>query len=240
MTQRASIRYEVHQLKLIVLQYERRGFIHRVDFGLQESRYRFDAVFESPEDGHLVFVELLSKRRRADVNESRVAALEQAARAFPDAEVDFRYVDSDVEPYAEFSSARSLPVANRNLAGVLKQRLPNSKGVASSNLDLLGLWYLHALTLREFASFLNESDARSDNVLDIYNRLLSREILSAPEQIEDGVDLDLFQIHEAVLAAVQGAIIEKRYPNELRAHVKCVRRQVSKLTKSKKKSQTIG
>lgn len=232
-------RYEALQLRLIVRDYLNQGFVvSREDARIN---VRFDAVVYRESDNQLVFIELLNSRRPVNINEDRVRALERAAQAYPHAKIDLRYIDVEAAPYGALLGQGARPANGDDFRSILKQRLPTPKGNSISNVGLLlELWAIHALALRTVAWAVERPRAATESVLDAYNNLLRRGVLEAPEQIDDTVTLDLFQIHDAVLAATQGAIVEARYPNELRKHIQSVRKQLRKKSEQLKRWNLIS
>lgn len=231
-TRQTSRRYEELQLQLIVQEYERQKFDVVLDYRIPKMKYIFDARAERKSDGKVVFIELLNSHKEDNMRQGRVTALEQAARAFPDATIDFRYLDREAAPYHALVEQGARPAKSEDLAKLLTRKLPSKKSSPiESSFTLLELWCLHVLTLRAFASSRPNFDVEAESVLDVYNLLLQHGFVNAPEQKVNGIELDLFQIHEAVLSATQGAIVEATFADQLRKHVKSVRRQIRRTQK---------
>lgn len=230
-TRRASLRYEELQLDLIVQEYRSQGFEIDRNFSVANSNYTFDAVAKKTPEGKIIFIELLNRDRAASENEVRIAALNSAAKEYPKAEVDFRYLDTQVAPYVALMEQGSRRAQRSDLATLLKRKLPpKPKSELEGSISLLELWCLHTLTIRAYAATLPHPLSEEENVLDLYNHYLRLDVFVQPEQSEQGVEFDLFQIHEAVMSATQGAVVEVEYSNQLREHVKSLRRRLRRLT----------
>ena len=104
------------------------------------------------------------------------------------------------------------------------------------------IWALHTATIRSYGSIIDllTDPPRRLGALEIYNNLLRFELLYPPEELIAGVDLNLFDLHEAVLAIAEGALVNDRYLDNLMKHFKSVRQQVRKRLKPMPKNGPIG
>ena len=226
-TREGRERYESQQLLLIAEEYRRQGFSVLTEVALPGSQARLDIVARRASDDMHVIVELLSAARAEASGDARVEILQRAAMVYPSARVELRYLDEQAAPYTALLSRTARAPRMEDLWKALKRRLPSKKtDELSRNSQLLELWAVHALTIRAVALAMSDPLLTSENVLDVYNALLRHQILLPPEAEGKSVTLSLFQIHEAVLAATQGAIVDLTFVTELRLHVQSVRQQV--------------
>lgn len=222
--------YDRYQLELILREYESRGFevLQEAQAGLENMR--FDAIAKNRESGRLVVVELINKAQSRTRASERINVLRRFSEIYPDALVDFRYIDVEVfrirwwqETVGEdrFASIRD----------ILNQRLPRrSASEVGRSMYFMQIWVLHTEIIRAYGHFLNDlSNGRG--ALEIYNELLRLKLLYPPEELIDGVDLNLFDLHEAVLAVAEGALINDYYLDSLMQHFHSIRQQVRKRLK---------
>ena len=234
--------YERMQLQIIALEYRRLGFEVFLEPRIMSGRFRPDAMAFRASDGRRVFIEILNAKRSTNENQARIQALEFAANEFPEAEIDFRYLDREAEPYAELLARDARCAHQQDLSTLLKIRLPAPKsGDIYNAITLMELWGIHAITLRALANAPPriEANTPASNLLDVYNALLEQARLQPPEQGDDTVIYDLFEVHEAVMAATQGAITEKKYAEQLREHIRSIRKQAREWLKKQAKQERI-
>lgn len=236
-TRNQMAEYEALQLRLIASEYKSKGF--EVDLNVHfpmrgSGSLIFDAVAKKLSEQRIVFIELLNPNRANGDNERRAKDFERVAVEYPYAEVDFRYLDTQAAQYLLQLERGTRRVTANELKSLLSTRIPQApKGDVLSTARLLELWSLHALTMRAFAAYIAAPAAEPANLLDLYNSLLSSEMLAKPEQLVDDVVFDFFEIHEAVISATQGALVERQYLEQLREHIKSVRKQVRRRLKSR-------
>lgn len=95
------------------------------------------------------------------------------------------------------------------------------------------VWSLHTATIRAFGRLLDFLTAPpvGRGALEIYNELLRLELLSPPEDLVEGVSLNLFDLHDPVLPIADGAAVNESYLDSLIHHFYSVRQQVRKRMK---------
>lgn len=216
--------YERYQLELIVQEYREKGFEIFLEDKPGFSNLRFDAVAKHKESGKLVFIELVNKPRTKAQTRARIRAIERLSRHYPEAVVDFRYIDIESSRFRKWQE--NIGENYRiEVVEAISQRAPrpplNSIGIS---VYFMQIWSLHVTTIRSFGRHLNLQNDRG--ALDIYNELLRLEILSPPEDRLDDVFLNLFELHEAVLAIADGATVQDYYLDNLINHFRSVRQQV--------------
>lgn len=220
--------YERYQLELIAQEYRQRGFdvSSEVQSGVGTSM--FDAVARHKESGKLVFIELVNKSSARSQASQRMKAIEGFSVTYPEAVVDFRYID--VESSRLHQWQRNVGEDHRiEVSEAVSQRVarPPVNAVGRS-MYFMQIWSLHVATIRAFGRVLDILAGHADGrgALDIYNQLLRYKFLSPPEDLVDGVSLNLFELHEAVLAVAEGAEVNEQYFDDLIEHFRSVRKQI--------------
>lgn len=226
--------YERYQLELILQEYSSRGFDVSLEPQAGIGNMRFDAIAKNRASGQLVVIELVNKTQSKSMASERINAIRRFAEIYPDAQVDLRYIDvekSRVRWWQELvGEDRSASIKD-----VLNKRLPRrSISVLGRSMYFMQVWALHTATIRAYGRIIDPLIAppRSLGALEIYNDLLRLQLLHPPEELIEGIDLNLFDLHEAVLAIAEGAAVNDRYLDNLIHHFHSVRQQVRKWLKS--------
>lgn len=214
--------YEKYQLELIAIEYHARGYAVKLQSGVSNLPYKFDAIAENPE-GEQVFIEIINQNLSKKTAERKLMALKAVAEHLPKAKVDFRYIDVDA---AALRMARNRQgFALPKLKKILAARVPllRQGNVAG---QFLSLWQLHAAIIRAFAVSLDGDSKSNLTILDLYNELLRHKVIERPDDIVEEAEMDLFEIFDTVQLAIQGAVVEQDSFNQLRLHILEVRRQI--------------
>lgn len=224
--------YERYQLDLIASEYRSKGYTVEVESQLPESSLRFDAVARKEAEGKMVLVELVNPNLSEDQIAVRRRAIAETASLFPNALVDFRYIDTKQSAFLEFNK-RDDDFRYQQFTDLLKARFPvfNKKPKYAAR-QMLNLWVGYACLLRGFGRFCSHPDSETASILDLYNSFLRQGGLVPAERTDDAVNHDLFQMHEVVIAATQGALIDVEYVKQLRGHYQALRKQVKKYSKN--------
>jgi len=220
--------YEDLQLRLIAREYEREGYFVSFEVAFNGLDTHFDAVARRVSDGDLVIIELVNVERSPESREGLQASLAALAEMYPRARVDIRRVDSEVPAWTQLLWARQRSTWNLRTVPTDGGE-PDSGGFQRAAGELLLLWAGHASLLRAFAASSFERLQQPASLLATYNSLLASGLLQAPEVVVDDVELDLFQLYDLAMAALQGSPIEPAEVEQLRGHVLSVRSQVSRV-----------
>lgn len=226
-----DIDYERRQLEIIALEYKVKGFDVHFDsplpFPSAMLDFRYDAVAYRRDDNELVIIELVSAGRDLAGYEKRLESLELIAREFPRATVDFRYIDRDTIALAVLRENKAVLSIRGDLEKLTRARLnrPNPRKAPQSGY-LVEYWTMHTLIIRSFSAFIDIDGVNSLSVLDLYNKLIADQHIVPPESRVDGLERDLFELHEFVQGAVQGLDVEFEVVSDMRLHVLEMRRQV--------------
>lgn len=216
------IEYEKYQLDLIAMEYNARGYTVSVETRVQGFQYRFDAVAEGP-NGEQVFIEIVNKSQTVDAAQLRLRALEEVAARAPHAKVDFRYIDVDTMAWRMACNRQQ--ITGPQLKQLLAMRVPSLTQTVVAG-QLLNLWQVHASTIRAFAVWLGMEKEPNLTILDLYNESLRQKFFTAPQDVVDEVEMDLFEIFEDVQVAVQGGVLGQHSFDQLRLHVLEIRKQI--------------
>jgi hypothetical protein len=224
--------YERYQLDLIVSEYRSRGYVVEVESQLPGISSRFDAVARKESEGKMVLVELVNPNLSEGQIAVRRRAIAETASLFPNALVDFRYIDTKKSAFLEFNK-RDDDFRYQQFTDLLKARFPvfNKKPKYASR-QMLSLWVGYACLLRGFGRFCNHPDSETASILDLYNSFLRQGGLVPAELTDDAVNHDLFQMYEVVVAATQGAIVDVEYVKQLRGHYQSLRKQAKNYSKN--------
>ncbi|NII11292.1 hypothetical protein [Oleiagrimonas sp. C23AA] len=221
--------YEDLQLRLIGREYEREGYSVSFEVAFPGLDTRFDAVAHRESDGDLVIIELVNAERSPASRGGLEASLEAVTQIYPRTRVDIRRIDPEVPGWTRLLWARQR--STEHLRTVLPKAggEPDSDAFQRNAAELLQLWAGHASVLRAFAALSLEGMREPATVLAIYNALLAAGLLQPPEVVVNGVELDLFQLYDLAIAALQGSFIEPAEVEQLRKHVLSVRSQVARV-----------
>lgn len=217
--------YERFQLELIVSEYRSRGYVVEAEAVLPGSQLRFDGIARN-DSGELVLLELVSANMSEDQMAARRHVISEAASRYPDALIDFRYVDTKQALFAQFNLPKE---ENRfdAFSRLLRARLsPLDEHPESTSKQMLALWYGYSSLLRAYARLWSHPEVETASILDLYNSFLKARILSPAEIKDDEVNDDLFQMHDAMIAATQGALVSLECVRQLRRHYQWLRKQV--------------
>lgn len=221
--------YENLQLRLIGREYERKGYFVSFEVAFNGLDMRFDAVAHRRSDGDLVIIELVNAERPPASREDLEASLAALAQIYPRARVDIRRIDPEVPAWTQLLWARQRSTWHLRTVSPDGGGEPDSDAFQRAAGELLQLWAGHASLLRAFASLSFEGMQEPTSLLAIYNALLAAGSLQPPEVVVDGVELDLFQLYDLAMAALQGSPIEPAEVEQLRGHVLSVRSQVARV-----------
>lgn len=225
--------YERYQLELILREYASRGFEVSQEAQAGLGNMRFDAIAKNRESGKLVVIELVNKAQSRARASERINVLRRFAEIYPDAQVDLRYIDVEISRIRWWQEA----VGEDRFASIkdiLRQRLPRRPASeVGRSMYFMQVWALHTAIIRTYGRFIDllTDPPHGRGALEIYNKLLRFELLHPPEELIEGVDLNLFDLHEAVLAIAEGALVNDRYLDNLMQHFHSIRQQVRKRLK---------
>lgn len=223
--------YERYQLESIASEYRSQGYSVVIEGQLSESGARFDAIARREGDNKLVLIEIVNAGLSDDQIADRRLAIAYAASRFPDALVDFRYVDTKQLAFLEFNE-RDYGLRHQQFRELLSARFPVfNKNPKYAARQMLSVWADYASLLRGFGRICNHPEDDDASILDLYNSFLQRRVLVAAETMDDAVSQDLFQMHEVVIAATQGAIVGIEYVKQLRGHYQALRKQIKSYSK---------
>lgn len=235
-------KYEEDQLRLIAATYEKPGFRVVVERPLEDPEgrlkdftFRFDAVVYDKKGYPTTIIELIKADKRQRDIDSRRDAFQTVAQAYPDVNVDFRYIDADAEP---FWSRRepSQRVSVNLLDMALARRLPRTdERDVHRAAQYADFWTLHVVTIRAYAQWLGIEGHDSKDILDLYNALLRFQRLIPPEATDDNAHQDLFELHRTTLAVLQGGLASYSDIEQIRSHITSVRKQIRKRLKDAQK-----
>ncbi|WP_164446682.1 hypothetical protein, partial [Pseudomonas viridiflava] len=90
---------------------------------LPDTGVRFDAIARRGDDKELVFVEIVNPRLSDDEIAARRLAIADAALRFPNALIDFRYIDIKQSAFLEFNT-RDDNSRDQQFRELLKARFP--------------------------------------------------------------------------------------------------------------------
>jgi len=90
-----------------------------------------------------------------------------------------------------------------------------------------------------FAICASDEIEATHEVLEQYNALLKSDLLVAPEQAANSVDLDFHELNQIGAALLQGAPVQAEQLLELRAHVRSVREQIRRWKRNTIRSLTV-
>lgn len=221
--------YEDLQLRLIAREYEREGYSVSFEVAFSGVDTRFDAVARRVSDGDLVIIELVNAERSPASRASLQASLATLAEINPRARVDIRRIDPELPAWTQVLRARQRSKWHLRTAPSEDAGEPDSGEFQHAAGELLQLWAAHASLLQAFASTYVERQQEPTSLLATYNSLLAAGLLQAPEVVMDGIELDLFQLYDLAMAALQGSPIEPAEVEQLRGHVLSVRVQVVRM-----------
>jgi hypothetical protein len=225
--------YEKYQLELILREYEGRGFdvLREAQAGL--GNMRFDAIAKNRSSGQLVIIELVNKAQSRARAAERINVIRRLAESYPDAQIDLRYIDVEKSRIHWWQDTVGGD-RYESIEDAINKRLPRRpKDALGWTMYFMQIWALHTATIRAYGRIIDLLTAPpiGRGALEVYNDLLRFELLLPPEDLIEGVDLNLFDLHEAVLAIADGAIVNERYLDNLVQHFYSVRQQVRKRMK---------
>ena len=225
--------YERYQLELILREYASRGFEVSQEAQAEFGNMRFDAIARNRASGQLVIIELVNKAQSRARATERINAIRRLAEVYPEAQVDLRYIDVEK---SRLHWWRDTVGEDRyaSIEDALTKRLPRRPNDSLGwTMYFMQVWALHTATIRAYGRLLDLLTAPpvGRGALEIYNELLRFELLSPPEDLVEGVSLNLFDLHEAVLAIADGAVVNESYLDSLIHHFYSVRQQVRKRMK---------
>lgn len=226
--------YERYQLELILREYAGRGFDVSQEVQVGLGNMQFDAIAKNRASGQLVIIELVNKTQSRKKAAERINMIRRLAEAYPDAQVDLRYIDVEKSRIRWWQDTVGGD-RYEHIEVALNKRLPRRPDDAlGCTMYFMQVWALHTATIRAYGRFIDFLTAPpvGRGALEIYNELLRIELLHPPEDLIDEVNLNLFDLHEAVLAITDGAIVNERYLDNLTRHFYSVRQQVRKRMKS--------
>lgn len=221
--------YETYQLNLIIQEYVSSGYkiISPADSPTYNSVKLPDALLEK--DGQFIIIELIHAGLSNRQLEERQLSLNRLSEKYPSAKVDFRYIDNgqialgkaDLEqwkhPFGEIEK-------------ILRSKVPNHRKDYHENVSQkIKIWIRYTVMLRCFHRIITGRRNEDKSILEIYNILLKRELLTAPEQVNESINVDFFELYYLMTAAIEGVQIERRKLDELRDHFLCNRRQIRNL-----------
>lgn len=223
--------YERYQLDSIISEYTSQGYTVEIGAHFAATNSQFDAIATRVDDDRMVLIEIVNPNLTEHQIAARRRAIEDAASRFPRALVDFRYIDQRQSAFQEFNK-RDDNFRHLQFRQLLNARLPvfNKKPEQAAR-QLLGLWGSYTSLLRGFGRFCGHSQNETASILDLYNSFLQRGILVPAERTDDDVSEDLFQVHEVMIAATQGAIVDILYVKQLRGHFQALRKQARRYSK---------
>jgi hypothetical protein len=217
--------YEKLQLELIAHEYRSNGYSVQVETVLPGSGLRFDAIAQN-DNGAMVLLELLNPNLSEDEIAARRHAISEAAKRHPNAMVDFRYIDLKQSAFRRFNHADGERIEDP-LKKLLSTRVPAlNHDPRSASKQMIALWVAYALLLRAYARHWPKLPSETVSILGLYNEFLHAQILKPAEVGDDQVSDDLFQMHEVVIAATEGASVDLAYVKQLRRHYLWLRKQV--------------
>lgn len=217
--------YERLQLELIVSEYRSRGYVVETEAVLPDSQLRFDGIARN-DNGELVLLELVNANMSEDEMAARRHVIKETASRYPGALIDFRYVDTKQALFTQLK----LPKDEHRFdtfRKLLRARLsPLDEHPENTSKQMLVLWYGYSSLLRAYARIWSHPQVETASILDLYNSFLKTGILSPAEVKDDKVSDDLFQMHDAMIAATQGALVSLEHVKQLRRHYQWLRKQV--------------
>lgn len=220
--------YEKYQLALIAQDYQRRGFDVSLGEQARIGNLRFDAVAKNKETKSLVVIELVNKTSSKAHPSERIMTIKKLSEIKPNAVVDLRYIDVELFRVRQWQDTVG-EIFQTDINAALGQRVPRPpSNTISRSMHFMQIWALHATTIRAYGRYLGEkvSYDNSQGALDIYNELLHQEIIYRPEYLIDSVELNLFDLHEAVLAIAEGAAVNEKYHHDMTQHFLSIRKQI--------------
>lgn len=217
--------YEKLQLELIASEYRSRGYTVKTEAAPSKVGLMFDCIAQS-ERGELVFVELLNSNMSEDQISVRRRVISEAASLYPEAVIDFRYINTKHTSFSRYNQSENGGHFHE-FQKLLKLRLPPlDEQPENASKQMLALWYGYSSLLRAYARLRSHPEVETAAILDLYNSFLKNGILSPAEVRDDQVEDDLFQMHDAMIAVTQGALINLGYVKQLRRHYQWLRKQV--------------
>lgn len=234
--------YEKYQLELILQEYASRGFDVSLEAQAEIGNMRFDAIAKNRASGQLVVIELVNKTQSKSKASERINAIRRFAEIHPNAQVDLRYIDVEKSRVRWWQEVVGKD-RSASIKDVLNKRLPRrSNSVLGRSMYFMQVWALHTATIRVYGRVIDLLTAppKSRGALEIYNDLLRFELLYPPEDLIEDIDLNLFDLHEAVLAIADGATVNDRYLDSLMQHFYSVRQQIRKSLKSISRDESQG
>ena len=225
--------YERYQLELILREYASRGFEVSQEARAEFGNMRFDAIARNRASGQLVIIELVNKAQSRARATERINAIRRLAEVYPEAQVDLRYIDVEKSRLHWWRDTVGED-SYTSIEDALKKRLPRRPNDSLGwTMYFMQVWALHMATIRAYGRLLDLLTAPpvGRGALEIYNELLRFELLSPPEDLVDGVSINLFDLHEVVLAIADGAVVNESYLDSLIHHFYSVRLQVRKRMK---------
>ncbi|KPY45364.1 hypothetical protein [Pseudomonas syringae] len=223
--------YERYQLDSIISEYTSQGYTVEIGAHLAATNSQFDAIATRGDDDRMVLIEIVNPDLTDRQIAARRRAIENAASQFPRALVDFRYIDQRQSAFQEFNK-RDDNFRHLQFRQFLNARLPvfNKKPEHAAR-QLLSLWGSYTSLLRGFGRFCGHSQNETASILELYNSFLQHGILVPAERTDDEVSDDLFLVHEVMIAATQGAIVDIHYVKQLRGHYQALRKQARRHSK---------
>lgn len=223
--------YEKYQLSLIVREYLSSGYkiISPSDWLAGSTGTFPDALLEK--DGQLIFIELIHSGLTNSQLEERQLSLKRLSEMYPSAQVDFRYIDNGKIALGQAALEQwADPIGE--IKKILRSKVPNHKENYHEDVSQkVKIWINYSTMLRCFHEAITGRRSDDKSILDIYNILLKKEILIPPEQMDESIKIDFFELYYLMTAVIEGAQIERRKLDEIREHYLCNRRQIRKLMK---------
>ncbi|MDZ5458015.1 hypothetical protein [Azohydromonas lata] len=220
---------ELYQMKLVALEYERRGckVVLESRHRLPDGRFMvFDLVAINNETEEMFVVEVVNRRRDASELKTRVEQIATALENRPNVKIDFRYIDDDdqLTNRARIEASES----TKKLERKINFRLPKIPNIKKPSLQLdrvaVADWWHFKHEVRALGLVHKLDPANS--VLNIYNELLSLGVLAPAEEfLEDGPKLDAFQIEEKLVVLLEGGSISVEIAKDIRKHLTSIRFQ---------------
>lgn len=231
--------YERYQLDSILSEYTSKGYTVEVEAQVAGQGARFDAIARRSHGDQLVLIEIVNPNLSDHQIAARRRAIEEAASQNPRALVDFRYIDTRQSAFLEFNK-RDDDFRYQQFRELLSARFPVfDKKPKYATRQLLSLWAGYASLLRALGRFCEHPENETVSILDLYNSFLRHGILVPAERTDDEVSDDLFQIHEVVIAATQGAVVDIGYVKQLRGHYQALRKQAKSYSKNNRTGEGI-
>ncbi|WP_318365284.1 hypothetical protein [Enterobacter sp.] len=239
--------YEEYQLGLILAEYALKGYRP-----VMQDRFSnimmFDAIVIDSEERHCIIIELINSSRVHGIEQEKIKRFKDMAqdphlrsklRIPEQAEisVDFRYIDNN-SLRNDRNAIIQREYGPHTLEKLLANKLPPSAPDNNKSWEkqFLHDWSLIARTIRSAAIWIEYSAERvqGQSVLELYNLLLSLQVLIPTEQLAPDYDEfhdafnfpDLFELHDKVLNVIEGDVVSQNDVRTLRFHLTSIRKQL--------------